>query len=188
VSTVEIVRVGTERPRLVLDQLGDDTIQGGHGGWSTQARPGRPDMTAWDGTPAVQWTIPMSFDGFDAGRSVERNIATLESWGLPDTDAGDEPPRLTITALAGRGRATAKWVIQSIEYGEQIRNDSGQRIRQDVTVTFLEYVPGQVLKGPAAKSRGKSDKKHKWVPRSAKDRRCKVCGRPRDHKIHTNRG
>lgn len=185
IGTVEIHRQGKPTPRLEFEQIGDDELGGGVGGWETLDRPGRPQMTAWNGTPAVTWSLPLSLDRFEAGLSVERNVATLKSWGQPADDG--EPPRLVVTAPAGRGDQTARWVIQDIAWLEQVRNASGERVRQDLTLSLLEYVPGQILKGPAAKARGGKDR-HKWVPISAKDRRCKVCKKPRGDKQHTNKG
>lgn len=184
-GVVEIHRAGKPTPRLVFDQVGDDEHSGGVGGWETLPRPGRPDMTAWNGTPAVTWSLPVSLDRFDSGLSVERDVETLKSWGLPDDDG--EPPRLVVSAPTGRGAGSARWVIQDITWGEQVRNAAGERIRQDLTLALLEYVPGQVLKGPAAKARGGKGR-HKWVPISAKDRRCRVCKKPRGDKQHTNKG
>lgn len=155
-SRVFIQRTGAPRPRLVFEQLGDDILSGGHGGWEVLDRPGRVAMTAWAGTPGVSWTLPLSLDGFTAGGSVERDVEVLERWGLPADDG--EPPTLNVQAAVGRGKATARWVIATIEWGDQIRNDAGERVRQDITLTLLEHVPGQVLKGPAAKSRGKKKK------------------------------
>lgn len=188
-SRVGIRRDGTERPLIVAEQIGDDTLDGGVGGWESLDRPGRGAMTAWGGTPGVSWTLPLSLDGMhdDRDEVVERECALLDSWGRP-LAGEDRPPALVVNARVGRAPATARWVIQAISWGAQIRNASDERIRQDLELTLLEYVPGRVLKGPGAKSRDKGGKKHKWVPVSAKDRRCKVCKRPRGDKIHTNRG
>lgn len=185
-NRVTITIAGKQRPRLVAEQIDDDTIAAGVGGWEVLPRPFRTPMTAWTGSPGISWTLPLSFDGLDAtsSSSVERELATLESWGKPSDDR-DVPPPLTVHAQVGRGAATAKWVIQDIAYGAQVRNDAGDRIRQDLTLTLLEYEPGQIRKGPAAKSR--DGKTHKWVAKSAKDRRCKVCNRQRDDKRHSNR-
>lgn len=188
-SRVGIRRQGNDRPLIVAEQIGDDTLDGGVGGWEALDRPGGPAITSWNGTPAVTWTIPMSLDGMHDNRDevIERECQLLDAWGKPQ--AGDDrPPVLVVNARVGRAPATARWVIQSIEWGAQVRNDNDERIRQDVTLVLLEHNPGRVLKGPGQKSRDKGGKKHKWDPISAKDRRCKVCKKPRDNKIHTNRG
>lgn len=183
-SQVTIREAGGSKS-LDLELIGDDEIAGGDPVWTESERYGRNPMTTWEGTTAYRWTLPLSLDRFDERRSVERQVATLEAWKTP-ADKQDQPPALIVDAPLGRGRATSRWVITSLEWGEQIRNDAGARIRQDVRVNLLEYEPGQVKKGPAAKSRDNA-KTHKWVPISAKDRRCKVCKRPRDSKVHSNR-
>jgi hypothetical protein len=185
VSEVTIRRVGTDAPTLTLELLGSDELSGGDGVWTSSERYARTPMTTWEGTTSLVWTLPLSLDSFDDGRSVERRIATLDSWRRP-SDSSEKPPVLRVDAPLGRAPANTRWVITSIEWGDEIRDASGQRIRQDLRITFLEYEPGQIAKGPAAKSRDNA-KRHKWVPTSAQNRRCKVCKRPRDDKRHTNR-
>lgn len=186
INEVTINIAGKQRPRLTAEQIDDDEITAAVGGWEVIARPDRTPMTAWTGTPGVTWVLALSFDelGATTSKSVERDIATLESWGRP-SDSSDEPPPLNVQAKLGRGSATSKWVIQDIAYGAQLRNDAGERIRQDIKLTLLEYEPGQIRKGPAAKSR--DGKKHKWVPIGPKDQRCKVCKREKNDKRHSNR-
>lgn len=185
-SRVVIHIAGRQRPRLEAEQLGDDTITGGGGGYEVRERGGRTPLTAWVATPGRTWTLPLTFDGYDATTetSVEQEIALLDSWSRP-LDSTDEPPPLRVRARVGRAPATSRWVIDTIELGDQIRNTAGDRIRQDLTLTLLEYEPGNIKKGPAARSR--AGKTHKWVPISKKDRRCKRCKRDRDDKRHSNR-
>lgn len=182
-STVTIRAVGS-RDTVTGDQDGDDTVSGGIGGWEQRQRPRRPTMLSWTGTPGVVWQLPVLL-GPDADSSIEPDCRLLQSWGVPGKD-DDQPPTLLVDAPAGRAPDGAKWVLQDLEWGEQTRNDRGRRIQQEVTLTLLEYVPGQVLKGPAARTRDKN--RHKWVPISAKDQRCKVCKKPRKSPRHTNRG
>lgn len=155
-STVTIHPVGKPGKKITLEQIGDDELTGGRGGWEVLARPTREAMTAWRSTPGVTWTLPLSFDGFGdvRDRVVEQDIAALESWSTPDEKLG-RPPELVVAALVGLGPSTFRWVIDDIGYGAQIRNPANQRIRQDISLTLLKYVPGKILKGPAAKSRGK---------------------------------
>ncbi len=183
-STVTLRAAGSPQT-VVAEQLGDDSLTGGVGGWEQMPRPHRSTATAWTGTPALVWELQLNLDGGPTDLSIERQCTRLESWGRPGKD-DDEPPALVVTAPAGRAPATARWVIDAIVWGEQTRNDAGDRIQQEVSLTLLEYVPGPVLKGPAAKAR--NGKKHKWVPISAKDRRCRQCKKPRGNKVHNNRG
>jgi hypothetical protein len=159
-SRVIIHPTGNPSPSVTLEQTGDDSLEGGVGGWEVLDRPTREAMTAWRGTPGLTWTLPVSLVNLDSGISVERDIALLESWARP-TDALGRPPQLVVAADVGRAPSTARWVINGIEWGEQIRNGANQRIRQDLTLTLLKYVPGKILKGPAAKSRGKRGGKGK---------------------------
>lgn len=145
-------------------------------------------MTVWNDTPALSWQLPVLFDGGDSDRSVEDACRRLESWGVPASKDAT-PPLLTVQAPSGRQPAGSRWVLQEISWGDQERNDDGDRIQQYATLTFLQYIPGRVAKGPAAKSRNSGPgKKHKWVPIGPKNRDCKVCKKPRGNAVHTNRG
>lgn len=182
-STVTIRPAGS-REVVVGDQDGDDSVAGGVGGWETRPRPRRTATVSWNGTPGITWSLPVLL-GPDADRSIERECRLLQQWGVPGRD-DDQPPVLLVDAPAGRAAAGARWVLEDLEWGEQTRNVRNDRVQQEVTLTLLQYVPGQVLKGPAAKSRDKN--RHKWVPVSTKDRRCKRCKNPRKNPRHTNRG
>jgi hypothetical protein len=170
------------------DLVGDDTITGGVGGWEQRSRARRTPKTVWNETPGLTWQVPVLFDGGDDGRSVEAVCRRLEAWGVPGNN-DDTPPILTVDAPAGRQPAGLRWVLQDLAWGDQERNDDGERTQQYATLTFLQYVPGKVAKGPAGKSRDSgAGKKHKWVPISEKNRDCKVCKKPRSNAVHTNRG
>lgn len=181
-STVTIRPVGTNKT-VVGDQDGDDTITGGVGGWEQRQRPRRTAVVSWTGTPGITWQLPILL-GPEADESIERECRLLQEWGVPDSN-DVQPPTLLVDAPAGRA-PQAKWVLQDIEWGEQTRNARGRRTQQAVTLTLLEYIPARVLKGPAARTRDKG--RHKWVPVSAKDHRCKTCKKPRKNPRHTNRG
>lgn len=150
------IRVAGRQAKVKTEEVDDDSVSGGIGGWEQLPRPRRTAALAWVGTPGLTWVLPVLLDGFDTGRSVESDCERLTSWGLPGND--DTPPILVVDAPAGRAPADSRWVLDSIEWGEQARNAAGDRIQQYATLTFLEYIPGQVLKGPAAKSRGKRGK------------------------------
>jgi len=151
---VTIWRAGKNTPRLELLLIGDDQPTGGVGGWEITDRAGRRPMTGWVGVPGLQWILPLSFDGGPAELSVENAIQTLTSWGQP-TGKNDAPPELRVWTNLGRVPQRIKWVIQDIEWLDQVRNAAEQRTRQDINLTLVQYIPGRVLKGPAARSRDK---------------------------------
>lgn len=160
---------------LAFEPDGFETFSGGVGGWETLDRPRRPVAAAWVGGTEKTVDLPLLLNGVEAGgrgidRSVESACATLESWGRAHRVTG-EPPILRVSGLPTIS-PNARWVIQSIDWGEYLVDGAGQRIQQSLGLTLLQYLPAQLVKGPAAKARahqkkhpkkghGKQVKKHK---------------------------
>ncbi len=148
-------------PGLRFDLVGDDELTGGAGGWQDIARPRRRTAVEWVGTPAYTYVLPLMIDGIETSPGgntvVESAIKTLTSWGTPTSKTGQPP----VVRLAGPLRApdSLRWVIDDITWGEQIRNNAGRRIQQQVTVTLKEFVEPTLMKGPAARARNRKKKK-----------------------------
>lgn len=140
-------------PGIQLDLVGTDSRSGGVGGWQELTRPRRKAAVEWLGTPQLEMTVPLLIDGTEVqvgvDVSIEPTIRKLISWALKDKGTGQPP----IVRLDGPISATQqqRWVIQTLEWGAMMRNQRGQRVQQYVTVTFLEYLEAEVLKGPARK-------------------------------------
>lgn len=137
------VRVTSADPPLqVTVRLSDErpTIDSGYGGWDEIARPRRSPITTYKGSPGLHLTLPLLLDGWAQGRSVEREIAVLERMGQRTASDG-EPPRLRVIA---RGAAIPhqerRWVINEIAWGDALMNRDGNRVRQQVTLSLIEYV------------------------------------------------
>lgn len=124
---------------------------GGGGGWSRVTRPRRVESMEWVGLTAKSYTFLLSFDGWPdrAGaeaRSVEGDIRRLFDMYEP-RDRGKPPPIVEFEfGPVGRGQ----WVIDSIDAGDELRNEQLQRIRADFTVTVVEYNEGDVTFKSAA--------------------------------------
>lgn len=138
------VRVSSKDPPVSLTvRLADarPDISAGYGGWAEVARPRRRPLSVWTGSPGLRMALPILLDGFQAGRSVERDIAQLERLSLP-TAADGAPPRIR---LAARGGAVPHqdrvWVVDALTFGDgAIMNDAGDRTRQPATLALLEYI------------------------------------------------
>jgi len=118
------------------------SISGGYGGWEVVARPHRVSLTNWIGRDPVRMALPIMFDGFIAGDSIEPNITQLTRMGQPDDDG--EPPTLKVHGAVPR-KDVSKWVIESLDWGTNIiwgmnPNGVSVRVRQDVTVNLLQFV------------------------------------------------
>jgi hypothetical protein len=129
------VRLGPSSPKPMT----------GYGGWTLRARPKERALTTWEGTEPLRVQIDLMFDEFisrDAG-DLETDIKALERMAGLTRDGESPPPLLRWEANAPhdwRERPNYDWVIENLEFGEGLYNDWGDRLRQQVTVTFLEHV------------------------------------------------
>ena len=151
---------GKRRVRISAHLLGDDAVSGGVGGWEAQqAGKRRRPVLQFKGTPGWEVTLTLMLGDPGGQASVEWACRQLVAWGR--RRKGALPPRLKI---AGKVRVptSVDWVIDSIEWGPQIRRESDKvRIRQQVTVKLIEYnrppkKPTEKPKKPPRKPKKKS--------------------------------
>jgi hypothetical protein len=137
---------------------GDDGLSGGVGGWESVPRPRRRATAEWVGTEPYLLSLPLITTGVDArGRrsvSVEPKLRKLVKLAQPTKRTG-EPPILLVRGPVRLPSPKMRWVITGFEWGEQMRGPGGRRIQQEVTVHLMEYVRGDLLRGPAAKVRAR---------------------------------
>lgn len=155
--TLKPVNPAGRQVRLHL--AGDDAPGGGVGGWEVVARPRRRSTAEWVGVEPWTMTLPLITSGVDVrgpGRhvSVEPKIKDLVNLASPTRSTG-EPPILLVAGPLRLPAPKMRWVITGLEWGTQMRRNRGDRIQQEVTVHLLEYVRGDVLRGPAAKARAR---------------------------------
>lgn len=144
---------------LRLHLVGDDTLDGGVGGWEVVSRPRRRGTAEWVGVEPWTMTLPLVTSGVDTRgpgqhASVEAKIKRLVALATKTAKSG-EPPILVVAGPLRLPDPKMRWVITGFEWGAQMRDKRGRRIQQDVTVTLLEYVRGDILRGPAAKARAR---------------------------------
>jgi hypothetical protein len=134
------VRLGEDSPRLT----------GGLGGWTTVGRPRDVGMTVWEGVEPYQLALSLMFDGYAAQRSQERALRALSR-----VARGDRESSPGVLHIDGIPLPADDWVIESIEFGDAITRDGGDRLRQPLSLTLREYVPPQYLrrrKSPSSSS------------------------------------
>lgn len=146
---------------VVFELIGDDTLDGGVGGWETLERPRRTAAVEWVGTPAMTLALPLQLDGLETGGigvdvPVEGQCNQVLTWGR--AVGLQAPPRLQVTGPVQSAPAT-RWVITDLSWGPALRNDGGLRIRQDITVTLQEYLAPNLVESHAARVRIRRDKK-----------------------------
>jgi LysM repeat protein len=170
-SQYEVLIKATSGNFQVTAILGQTPAQvtDGFGGWDVVDRPRRVSMTQWNGRKPFQITLPLIFDGWinDAGgyESQESSIQQLIWMSLPrqkKTTKGrtqtsyDDPTTVNIYgAIPFSGITNNNWVISNLDFGDNaiwmmLATEGASvrpvRVRQDVTVTLLQYVdPDRVV-------------------------------------------
>lgn len=118
--------------------MGDGTAEltGGDGGWQTEQRWGSDPVTWWLAPSSYAQTIPVRFDATSSQESV---IAALRR--LARSPGDHRPPPVVMISGPAIERADLPWVVQSVDpTGNVIRRETdGDRIRQDMTVSLLQY-------------------------------------------------
>ena len=180
------VHIWTDDPQLdVYAWLSDapPLIDSGYGGWEEIARPGRRPVTTFRGLPGLHLTLPILFNGWarpNGNRehtTQEGRIATLEKMagrdvsGLVATSDG-EPPLVHLNAPGGEvPHQDRTWVISDLAWGDGIVDEYGDRVRQQVTLTLLEYVADvYITERSAAKRQRAKATIHRGKPGAKKKR------------------
>lgn len=129
--------------QMVLLLGGDPPeLSGGVGGWETTERPRQVAMTTWQGVEPYQLTLGVMFDGFARRRVMEDPLRALYRAARGDDDSDPSPWWIRgIPALPAD-----RWVLNDISAGDVIRANDMQRVRQLVTLTFLEWSPPEWIR------------------------------------------
>lgn len=147
-----VVLLGAARP----------DVSSGYGGWNEVERPRKSTVTTWAGSPARRMSLTLLFDNWTAGESIELDIRRLERLALPRS--GGQPPTVKVSAPGGiippfyEGK---DWVIDALSWGDALANVHGNRVRQAVTVTLLEYIGDDLVKAVKSPAKDRRDKAHK---------------------------
>ena len=137
--------------RSLVAYVGEEGVTVGsdsYGGFEVVDRPLRTGIVTWGGHQPLSMTVPLLIDNFEEndGLATEKDIATLEFLAGRGDGAGGEPPEVKLEA-AGQlvPHQDVPFVINGLEWGDAIRNDYGNRIRQFATVTVLQNVSPKTL-------------------------------------------
>lgn len=150
----------TDPPVTLQARLSGDrpNVDAGYGGWAEVTRPRRRPLSVWVGSPGLRMSLPILFDRFRSGQSVEPQIAALERLATPSASDGT-PPRLHFVARGGAvPHQQTAWVIDSLTWGDAEMNMAGNRTRQQVTLALLEWIADVRVRenSPAKRQRAKS--------------------------------
>src|SRR4051794_2909103 len=127
----------------------------GFAGWDVVDLPGSVGITRWKGHDPIGIDLELFFNDDDLTNSVEDAIATLEAMaGRGIKRKKDQPSVLKVDAgglmpYDWHQFPDTRWVINGLEYStdpeDLIVNTHGNRVRQAVTVTLLQFVDDQRL-------------------------------------------
>jgi hypothetical protein len=176
----DTIRIVSNVPSIIVEMLLDSDgarITGGYGGWDTIARPRRQALTDWIGRGPFTMTVSAILDGHMDGTRVEGQCHSLERLALPHPNPGGQPP---VVRLAGAAvpHNDLEYVIENIEWGDTMRDNSGNRTRQHVVVNFLRYVAVDKIQfTAAAKIRAKTPKVGKTITTKKGDTLAKIAAR-----------
>jgi hypothetical protein len=146
----------------VLMGDGPAELAGGDGGWESEPRWGDDPVTWWLAPSSFTQTIPVRFDD-DA--SQEAAINALRK--LARSPGDHRPPPVVMIAGPAVQRADLPWVVQTVSDGGNVirRASDGNRIRQDMTVSLLQY--GEALPlGSSNSPKKRRPSTNKWRVRS----------------------
>lgn len=159
-----------------------------YGGWEQVKRARRRSLTEWPGVEGLSQDVSIMIDNFAEGKSIEVLITQLERMagrsrpGAPE----QEPPLVSFDSMGVvphdyHREPSTEWVIGNLEWGDADRNTDGNRIRQAVTITFMEYVEDDDLAGLTSAQRKKIAKSKASVKKGkgakgAKEKRYVVKG------------
>jgi hypothetical protein len=166
-----ILRVYPEQARsniLLSAHFGEGTINttGGGGGIVSVPRPQKKPVTVWRGPQAnYQHEIPLIFDTWGTTvKPIEQELAWLEQVAGVDMFTSQQPPLLILNAGGALPHDVfhspqLRWVIpEEPVWGEAIRRrDTGERVRQLVTVKFMVWNAADILsRNPTRQTNTKS--------------------------------
>jgi len=111
----------------------------GFAGWEVTDRENGKGITERVGLQPFQQDVPIFLNGYGQDHSIERQLAEILSLG----DEGAEP----FKAFGPIDRSGIKYVFGGEpDFGEVIRDDDGDRLRQRVTLKLMEYVHPDIVK------------------------------------------
>lgn len=143
---------------VAAEIVGPANATGGYGGWEAVHRPRRVALTEWTGREPLRLSFTVMFDGYAKGREVELPIRRFER--LAGLGKG-QPPELMIAAGGviphdAYHAPNRRWVIESLDWGDSVRNANGFRVRQFADVGLLQFVEDEALAGlPAVQKKAK---------------------------------
>lgn len=153
------VTFSSRSPRVTVRMFpgeGVPTVVDGYANIETITRPLRRGLTRWVGSNPTQVSIPVLFDGWRRGESVEPDIADLERMAGLAGGVATEPLNITISSTGKLvpHEDDGEWFITGIDWGEALSSASGRRLRQAATITVTRIILAQSERSVAKRQQG----------------------------------
>lgn len=148
------VVIAAGKPALTVNALMGEaapTLSGGDSGWTEVERPGRLSLTSWKGRAPHRLAVDLMFDGWADGVSVEDECADLERMAAK---VPGEPGSPLLKIGGAIPHPEYVWVLDGLAWGAALRGPYGQRRRQAVTATFLQYVDDDLTLDAGERAQG----------------------------------
>jgi hypothetical protein len=122
-------------------RLGEGPVSLTDGGsyFDEQERPRRRSTISYAGMRLHRLEVPLMFDGWISGASVEAPLIRLEALAVSRQGVKSEPSPIRIDG-AGIPRKTLEWFIESLDFGTDVIVSGGNRVRQDVRMRLVQKV------------------------------------------------
>jgi hypothetical protein len=145
--------------QLATARLGDGRVKlaGGFGGWTEVERTEDVSATFWAGVGPIRMDVPIVFDKFASGGSVESEWNTIRSFGR-QRDGGRPPILKVFGAVPFSGK---RWVVEDLEEGDPERNTNGVLVRQPAVLHLMEYIDPTTVTIRKRRKHHKKKKHHK---------------------------
>lgn len=167
-------------PQSILCYLGMDApkVVDGYAMWTLVPRKRRKALLEFTGKNPLAVEVSFLINRYDQqikdendgtardklspGLTTENQILLLEKFAGRGAGGMKEPPKLLWYAHAPHDNADNPgllWVVERLEWGESMRNDAGNRIRQWGTMTLREWVGDEFISSAAEIARNRAREK-----------------------------
>lgn len=129
---------------VIFGMIGEASFEpvsaGSSGGWQVVDRPRQKAATQWYDASPMSLVLKLILDG--AGQSIEPDAARLFSWQYAP-DGAMQPPILSVAGPLDVQAKALYYFVYDVKFDQDnvIRDDSGNRLQQNIDLTLYEYVP-----------------------------------------------
>jgi nucleoid-associated protein YgaU len=137
-----LIRASNGTSVLCLRGDGAPQIEGGGARYDVVNRPRRRSVVQWNGDDPYRMLVPIMLDGWSKNQSIEGDAARINQMMHSQ---GELTPPVTLFIDGALPVKGAKWVIESIDWGDRVIWGAGGRLRQDLTLHVLQYLSENIL-------------------------------------------